>query len=995
MGSTRINGLSFRKRLICSVFGSVSLCLAPCAWGQTASGAATPSAPTAGAPQQPGQGVAPPGKGAPPASTAAAPAGKLEEIVVTARQRPETQVSVPISMQVLSAAKIQAAGIFDLNTLQYQAGFTFQQAASTAGAGREFPALIFRGLQSTYGGGQDNSGSLFVDGIYISGGQASIDTIDVSRIEILKGPQNVYFGKNTFGGAINFITSNPSDEYKAEIDASGSARGSYQFNGTAEGPLIPNILTGRITVLDYEKAAQYQSGDSGALGEERTLGVTGTLYATPTDGLWFRARGHYQQDNDSAADVGYLPGTTFGTTCNGGSGTTADGDPAPIKLTSPYFCGNIPNLAQVGNGVLSQNTLIPQPFLQSLATNNFSGMHDPVLPKVPELDHSGLRRDLEQFSGQMGYELPYGLNFAANVGYNGMQSMDIWDLDRTPVEAFINAQPEVTHDLTADARITTDPTARLRALVGVTFYHSSFEELQDDDNFYGFDKTTSPFGPFGLYSGTSVQYANYVNETDKTASVYASVDLDIFTWLTATAEARYQDDTIRDFAITGTAYHKTYNNYLPRFILKYHPSEDWDIYASYSEGIQPPQLQTSYIDADPAARAYLDKVDPGANEYTMLPKLNSYEIGAKQVLLDGRVGYGIALYDEKWNNQLTDAAVFNPASCGFTTGTPGCPLPTSGSFLYLANNADIKGVEFNGAVQITPHWSADLEVDYKRARWRDFYNSTLSTFTGGVDHFNHNTLSRVPDWQGVFSTSYHDKLTEEWNWYARVQVTFQGSMYESDVDIGKTNPWARVNASLGVTRGPLSIELYGINIFNDKNWDWASRVPILSTNQGLLTGYGQYMGVLVQPPDVPDVGLKLKYKFGLPPASPPPSPPAEAASAPAPEVIPARTYLVFFDWDRADLTARARQIVGAAAAASTHVQTTRIEVDGYTDLSGTAGYNQKLSVRRAETVQTELVKDGVPASEISIHGYGESNPLVPTAKGVREPQNRRVEIILK
>jgi outer membrane protein OmpA-like peptidoglycan-associated protein len=172
-------------------------------------------------------------------------------------------------------------------------------------------------------------------------------------------------------------------------------------------------------------------------------------------------------------------------------------------------------------------------------------------------------------------------------------------------------------------------------------------------------------------------------------------------------------------------------------------------------------------------------------------------------------------------------------------------------------------------------------------------------------------------------------------------------------------------------------------------------VPILSTNQGLLTGYGQYMGVLVQAPDVPDVGLKLKYKFGLPPASPPPPPPAEAASAPAPEVIPARTYLVFFDWDRADLTARARQIVGAAAAASTHVQTTRIEVDGYTDLSGTVGYNQKLSVRRAETVQTELVKDGVPAGEISIHGYGESNPLVPTAKGVREPQNRRVEIILK
>jgi outer membrane protein OmpA-like peptidoglycan-associated protein len=105
--------------------------------------------------------------------------------------------------------------------------------------------------------------------------------------------------------------------------------------------------------------------------------------------------------------------------------------------------------------------------------------------------------------------------------------------------------------------------------------------------------------------------------------------------------------------------------------------------------------------------------------------------------------------------------------------------------------------------------------------------------------------------------------------------------------------------------------------------------------------------------------------------------------------------LVFFDWDRADLTARARQIVYAAAQASTHVQTTRIEVDGYTDLSGTAAYNMKLSVRRAKSVETELVRDGVAENEIAIHGYGEADPLVPTAPGVREPQNRRVEILLK
>jgi outer membrane protein OmpA-like peptidoglycan-associated protein len=104
---------------------------------------------------------------------------------------------------------------------------------------------------------------------------------------------------------------------------------------------------------------------------------------------------------------------------------------------------------------------------------------------------------------------------------------------------------------------------------------------------------------------------------------------------------------------------------------------------------------------------------------------------------------------------------------------------------------------------------------------------------------------------------------------------------------------------------------------------------------------------------------------------------------------------VFFDWDRADLSTRARQIVAEAAQASTRDGITRIEADGYTDLSGSAAYNRQLSIRRARAVATELVRNGVSESEISIHGYGESNPLVPTKPGVREAQNRRVEIIFK
>jgi len=138
--------------------------------------------------------------------------------------------------------------------------------------------------------------------------------------------------------------------------------------------------------------------------------------------------------------------------------------------------------------------------------------------------------------------------------------------------------------------------------------------------------------------------------------------------------------------------------------------------------------------------------------------------------------------------------------------------------------------------------------------------------------------------------------------------------------------------------------------------------------------------------------LGLRYVFGV---EEPPPPPAAPAPVVAPTPAPARTYLVFFDWDKSDLTARAKQIIAEAAQNAGRVKVTRIEVNGYTDLSGTAAYNQKLSVRRADAVAAELVKDGVPQSEIFTQGFGETHPLVPTAKGVREPQNRRVEIILK
>jgi hypothetical protein len=116
----------------------------------------------------------------------------------------------------------------------------------------------------------------------------------------------------------------------------------------------------------------------------------------------------------------------------------------------------------------------------------------------------------------------------------------------------------------------------------------------------------------------------------------------------------------------------------------------------------------------------------------------------------------------------------------------------------------------------------------------------------------------------------------------------------------------------------------------------------------------------------------------------PPPPQASVAQAPS--------YLVFFDWDRSTLTPQAMATIGQAAAAYKATGSARIADVGNTDTSGSSGYNMALSMRRADAVRNALIQNGVPAAAIDATGRGETNLLVPTADGVREPQNRRVEL---
>jgi OmpA-OmpF porin, OOP family len=127
----------------------------------------------------------------------------------------------------------------------------------------------------------------------------------------------------------------------------------------------------------------------------------------------------------------------------------------------------------------------------------------------------------------------------------------------------------------------------------------------------------------------------------------------------------------------------------------------------------------------------------------------------------------------------------------------------------------------------------------------------------------------------------------------------------------------------------------------------------------------------------------------MPPVVQPPPPPPGPAVAP----VGARVFTVYFGWNRSWAGPQGMAILQQAAAVYRAGGVVSVQVTGYTDTSGSAAYNQRLSQRRAYHVAHILTRLGVPWSAMAIAGRGENDLAVPTPPGVREPRNRRVTVV--
>lgn len=204
------------------------------------------------------------------------PAGRIDEIVVTARKRPEALSQVPVSVQVVDAERLADDGLSSLYELQYDVPGLVLSSAGGFGA-----KLALRGVTDQGGGGQ--AVAVHADGIYLGRPGLSLARLfDVERVEVLKGPQGTLYGRNATGGSINIVRRAPEDDFGAALEAATGSFDTVRANGHVNVPLATGAARLSFTASDGDGYIR-NSVDSRRFAADDWFGVRAGLRLQPGD----------------------------------------------------------------------------------------------------------------------------------------------------------------------------------------------------------------------------------------------------------------------------------------------------------------------------------------------------------------------------------------------------------------------------------------------------------------------------------------------------------------------------------------------------------------------------------------------------------------------------------------------------------------------------------------------------------------------------------------
>ena len=292
------------------------------------------------------------------ATVATESAFAIEPVIVTARKRSENLLNVPGSVSALTSKDLEQRGIISLDDVaNYTPGVTDDQAnAGGARSDRSFQQIIIRGMNPS--STLNPTTSIFINGTPVASADFVQNLDDIERVEVLKGPQSAYFGRETFAGAINVITRQPTNTWTGNFSAVIGSRDTYNVTGNISGPIIANKLSVIVGGSYDTHDGSYKNAfdPSQTLGDQSTRSMHVGFTAHPIDNLTIKAYSEVFQDDDGPAATGIL--------ISSGAGAFSQGN--CTVAGTPFFCGTLPGL--ISSVSPAQSTTLVRPCRLSLPT---------------------------------------------------------------------------------------------------------------------------------------------------------------------------------------------------------------------------------------------------------------------------------------------------------------------------------------------------------------------------------------------------------------------------------------------------------------------------------------------------------------------------------------------------------------------------------------------------------------------------------------------------
>lgn len=748
----------------------------------------------------------------------------LEEITVTARKRDETLLDVPLSITALTAAQLDKYNLQSMEEMSRMTpGMFYTDFGGTGRQDRASSQYVVRGLSINNYSQSSAAAVLFIDGVPIYSGNTP-GTLDIERIEVLKGPQTATFGRNTFSGAISVTTRDPGDEWSGRAVAEYANYDSTRLGLSVEGPIVEDKVSFRLSGEHRNEGSQYQSSaTSDPLGGQTTSSLWGTLKFTPTEQLEIRATANlYKYRDGPGAHVRFIKADH---TCDVGN----TGSPS-------WWCGILPEASDAD----THARFTDQRWLDlTLPVVNLPGLNE----------KPGLKSENFHANLKVTYSLANDIELQSITGYNETKDANIqqeWS-NADFKNPFFGVIPGVRSDsfwlyiLEGDAsdfsqefRVSSNSEDRLRWSFG--------------GNYLYFSDVGSVIGDVSL--GAPLNLPGARRQTD-TYSGFGSIYYDVADNLELGIEGRYQSDKIKDsprFWATdargpGTPLNGSWNVFTPRVSVKYKPTDDTMIFALWARGSRPGAFNSNLSPGALAPGvAEAVRAASGAGLEVEQEKLDSFDIGIKSRFMDGRGTVTLTAYTGAITNAQT------PQSLTLLQ-----PSLFIGTVLTNLGKTNLKGVEFETSFQVTDEFN--VSAAYSLNDTNISVGEDLSVVALGTSSdVTGNRLAQTPRTQGFINGTYTSALNSSVDWYAGADLMYIGGKYVTRANLLSTGAQYLLNARIGVElENNMSIELWGKNITGDETPDQAQKAFDYQTFQSVALN--------IALPRKTTYGLRVNYNF--------------------------------------------------------------------------------------------------------------------------------------